>query len=515
MKTVKEYPVVALNRFIEATRDSGYKNTASAVAELIDNSFEAHASEIEVLIVELNASGRRQLQLAVMDNGSGMTPSVLRLALQFGGSTRFNSRDGVGRYGMGLPNSSLSQARRVDVYSWTLTDAVWWSYLDVDEIASGTVKNVPKPVRTRLKAVDNLPNSPSGTIVLWSKCDRLNHKKVKTLAAKLHAELGKTFRKQIYNGKIIKINDNPVQPIDPLFLKKGNNLVGAKQYGQTINYRIQVPNGNGSPRRTSTVLVTFSELPIEKWHSLSNEEKRTHGISKNAGVSIIRANREIDYGWFFMGAKRKENYDDWWRCEVQFDADLDELFGVTHTKQGIHPTDEIISVLAPDMERIAHELNARVRKNFIQIKDNEPCSEAQSQAESRDYLIEPPLGKPDNLSRYGVTCSIRNKFHPKVTLPGLAYRIEHKVLKELSFYVPLLCDREIVLLLNEDHPFYERVYVPIAHSASLEVKVARQFLELLLLAAARAECGIRNRTEKACAGSLRESWSNVLAAFLG
>lgn len=515
MKPAKEYPVVALNRFIEATRDSGYKNTASAVAELIDNSFEAHASEIEVLIVELNRNGKRQLQLAVIDNGSGMTPSVLRLALQFGGSTRFNSRDGVGRYGMGLPNSSLSQARRVDVYSWTRTDAVWWSHLDVDEIASGAVKDVPKPARTRIKAVDNLPVSQSGTIVLWSKCDRLNHKKVKTLVAKLHAELGKTFRKQLYGNKTIKINGELVQPVDPLFLKKGNNLIGATQYGETINYRVQVPNGNGSRRHTSTVLVTFSELPIEKWHTLSNEEKRAHNISKNAGVSIIRANREVDYGWFFMGAKRKENYDDWWRCEVQFDADLDELFGVTHTKQGIHPTDEIISILAPDIERIAHELNARVRRSFIQIKDNEPYSEARSQAESRDYLLEPPLRSCDDLSGYGVTCSIRDKVHPKVTLPGLAYRIEHKVLKEVSFYVPLLSDREIVLLLNEDHPFYEQVYAPIAYSANLDIKVARQYLELLLLAVARAECGVRNKVEKACAGSLRKSWSNVLAAFLG
>ena len=31
------------------------------------------------------------------------------------------------------------------------------------------------------------------------------------------------------------------------------------------------------------------------------------------------ANREIDFGWFFMGNKRRENYDDWWRCEVKFE----------------------------------------------------------------------------------------------------------------------------------------------------------------------------------------------------
>lgn len=516
MKTAKEFPVVALNRFIEATRDSGYKNTPSAVAELIDNSFEANATVIDISIVELNTNGKREIKLAVSDNGCGMAPSVLRLALQFGGSTRFNSRDGVGRYGMGLPNSSLSQSRRVDVYSWTRSNVVWWSYLDVDEIASGSTQSVPKPTRTRLKAMSDLYKSKSGTIVLWSKCDRLNHKKVKTIAAKLHAELGKTFRKQIQCGKKIRINDVPVQSVDSLFLRKGNNLTGATQYGPTLKYEIQVPHCNGS-RRTSTVSVTFSELPVEKWHNLSNEEKRAHGISKNAGVSILRARREIDYGWFFMGTKRKENYDDWWRCEVEFGPELDELFGVTHTKQGIHPTDEIINILAPDMERAAHELNSRVRRKFLEVKSDDVHSDAQTRAASRDYLLEPPRHEIKSLSDSLVPelhrFSRPSSHNPNV-LPGFAYRIEHKTLKEVSFFVPMVLDREVVILLNEDHPFYEQIYAPVVQATVSNEKIYRLFLELLIISAARAECGVSDEVERACASSLRQSWSNVLAAFL-
>lgn len=509
----KDYPVVALDRFIEATRDSGYKTTGSAVAELVDNSFEAGATSVVVSIDETSDSGKREVTFVVKDNGCGMTPAVLRLALQFGGSTRFNSRDGVGRYGMGLPNSSLSQARRLEVYSWKTPGSVWWSYLDVDEIAAREIVAVPKP-KQRRPANGLSADSPSGTIVRWSHCDRLNHKKVKTLAAKLAVELGRIFRKQIWAGKRITINGERVKSIDPLFLHKGENLVGASQYGPSLSYRVQVPSTEHG-RSVSTVYVTFSELPVDQWHGLSNQEKRKFGISKGAGVSIIRSNREIDSGWFFMGSKRKENYDDWWRCEVCFDAALDELFGVTHTKQGIHPTDEIIDILAPDIERIAHELNANVRRKFTELKDSEISSEAQSRAESRDYLLEPPRSRTQTLARYGVGSSSRSTFHPAVTLPGFAYRIEHKVLRELSFYVPLFSEREIVLLLNEDHPFYERVYAPIASSASLDVKSTRTSLELLLFAAARAECAVTTKSAKACAGSLRESWSNVLAAFLG
>ena len=46
-----------------------------------------------------------------------------------------------------------------------------------------------------------------------------------------------------------------------------------------------------------------------------------------------------------MGRKHRENYDDWWRCEVQFDAVLDEVFGISHTKQQIRPHPQLVEAL--------------------------------------------------------------------------------------------------------------------------------------------------------------------------
>jgi hypothetical protein len=37
----RDFSIVALDTFIQATRDSGYKGTGSAVAELVDNSLQA------------------------------------------------------------------------------------------------------------------------------------------------------------------------------------------------------------------------------------------------------------------------------------------------------------------------------------------------------------------------------------------------------------------------------------------------------------------------------------------
>src|SRR5579864_1341097 len=93
-------PIVAVPTFINAIRDSGYKSTAAALAELVDNSLEAGAKHISI---EIRPGQGPELRptITVVDDGCGMPPLVLRLALQFGGSTRFNCRAGAGRYGMG------------------------------------------------------------------------------------------------------------------------------------------------------------------------------------------------------------------------------------------------------------------------------------------------------------------------------------------------------------------------------------------------------------------------------
>lgn len=494
------YPLVAIRSFIEATRDSGYKSTSSAIAELVDNGFEAEADLVDVTIADDESGTKR---VSVTDNGTGMSAGTMQVALQFGGSTRFNSRQGTGRYGMGLPNGSLSQARRVDVYSWTNPHSIWSSYLDVDEIASGALDGVPPPVRFKPSSNAEYPAFPTGTTVVLTKCDRLDYRTIRAMVKRLHADLGRVFRHQLYVGKLLRINDESVKPIDPLFFREGNNLVGAVPYGPPLTYAI-CPAGTGGTR--SDITVRFAVLPLEEWHSMSNEDKNRHGISKGAGVSIIRAGREIDYGWYFMGAKRKENYDDWWRCEIAFPPDLDELFGVTHTKQKVNPTEALNGILVPDLERIARQLNALVRKRYFAVRAVGKRFRSESVAEDRDHLMPPLRVHGTSASRLG-----------KLGLNGsrLGYMIDEKTINELSFYVPSLVGDNLKVVLNRDHSFYQKIYHPLFGAERVEPALVLDHLQLLLLAAARAECGLRSRIEKEAAERLREVWSNVLTAFLG
>ena len=103
-----QFSIVAVDRFIQATRDSGYKSTSSAVAELVDNAIQADATRIRITVCHATGGETGAVELLVEDNGTGMDPFTLRTALRFGGTTRFNDRTGLGRYGMGLPNPDYS-----------------------------------------------------------------------------------------------------------------------------------------------------------------------------------------------------------------------------------------------------------------------------------------------------------------------------------------------------------------------------------------------------------------------
>lgn len=520
--------IIALDKFIQATRDSGYKGTASAISELVDNSIQAGASHISILIAPTK-NEEKEVTVSVVDDGCGMNPFTLRQALRFGGSTRFGDRGGLGRYGMGLPNASLSQARRVTVYSWQRPvgrnrparargkyiqpNAVYFSFLDIDEIVRGNMTEVPPP---RIANPPPLCSSPSGTIVLWTECDRLEYRRISTIASKLAPELGRRFRHYLWKGLRITINGEAVTPIDPLYLSPKSKVSGARVFGSQLEYEIRADPTD--PERVGVVRVRFSELPVHEWHKLSNDQKRRIGIANGAGVSVVRAGREVDFGWFFMGSKRRENYDDWWRCEIQFDPILDEAFGITHTKQQIRPQPHLIEVLTPDIEATARALNSRVRNAHLAIKAGERFSEAERVAEDCDSLLRPLPRRADgqDVSLMKELERMYGMLHLRAQGNGehSKYRIIEGALKSTSFFEYAFDGKHLVLVLNSEHPFYREIYKPLSSGDSPRDQKLRSNIELLLLAFARSQLVDRSRSVRDASRKHRKEWSDTLSTFL-
>jgi hypothetical protein len=248
--------------------------------------------------------------------------------------------------------------------------------------------------------------------------------------------------------------------VDPLFCL-ASPRPGSAPFGEELAYEVTTAAAR------DTVTVRFVELPVRRWHALADADKRRLGIVGGAGVSILRHQREIDFGWFFMGSKRRENYDDWWRAEIDFPPTLDEAFGVTNLKQGIRPQMHLVDLLAPDIEAMARALNARARARFDTLKIEASSRPACAQAERAEKLLEAthPSSTPARSRRYKL------RVVPFPTSQALRFRIRA---------------RTVTVEVNEKHPFFRDVYAPLltadpgAGHASL-----RQSFEVALLALAR------------------------------
>lgn len=99
---------------IKSIAEQGY-SLETALADLMDNSISANATQIEVL-VDFEAEPFR---LFIADNGCGMTEDELSKNMQFPSSSPDTSRQNkdLGRFGLGLKTASFSQTRKFTVLS--------------------------------------------------------------------------------------------------------------------------------------------------------------------------------------------------------------------------------------------------------------------------------------------------------------------------------------------------------------------------------------------------------------
>ena len=439
--------------FIQAVRESGYLSLSTALAELVDNALQANAATVAVTISTEAATGLPQI--IVEDDGSGMSRRELEDCLRFGGSARFNERSSFGRFGMGLPAASLSQARRVEVAAWRNNGRVLQVELDVDAIASGELAALSaRPV--------GRSSTRSGCRVTWSSCDRIDYQRLGWLERALRRDLGRMYRRYLSNGRTITLNGSSVEPEDPLMLERLIDGATASVVFDQQVYELTAPGGG-----TSQVKVRFAMLPVHRWQSLDNVSKRRLGIVGGGGVSVLRAGREIAYGWHLMGGKRKENYDDWWRCEIEFDPILDEHFGITINKQGIRPSAELRDALAPELESIARILNARVRQAFEDVKFQSAAAASCLVAEAADPDL-PVLQHAGSVDH------------------SLRYRIGTAQMPADKMFATNLHDGTLEVQLNVDHPAFKAIYQPLQALPDETGAGLRTAIELLVLALGRS-----------------------------
>ena len=331
-------------------RDLGY-SLETAVADLIDNSISADATDIQLFC---HASGSSPV-LAITDNGRGMTEVELIAAMRHGAADPRKTRGlkDLGRFGLGLKTASFSQCRRLTVISskhgtrsgaeWSLADVEkdddWYvSILDPDEIEA-------QPLIEML--------GETGTIVMWREMDRLfedesGAKRDEIVSEKLaivERHLSLVFHRFLAGeiksfGRIhIRINGHFVEAFDPFCRKNAATQILPDE---------TVWIGDVAVHMQPYILPHHSRLTASEYDFY---QSRSDFIS-NQGAYVYRNGRLMAWGdWFRLVPKGEATK--LARVQIDFPNSLDEAWTIDIKKSRARPPHSVRERLRQIIDKIA------------------------------------------------------------------------------------------------------------------------------------------------------------------
>ena len=522
--TVREVPPDP-SRMSEGLRDTGY-SFETAVADLVDNSIAAMATEIRI-DVQMDYAG--EITLMIADNGIGMDESGLLNAMKYGSARRSNPRS-LGKFGLGLKTASTAFGRRLSVISCPKGNnqylkAVW----DLDHIAKVERWELffSSPDENELAFLKEVAGEDSGTLVVWEKIDRLLKEYTdpaggyarKSLDAKiknLSEHLSMIYQRFLDGNDtrepqkaIIWLNDQKLMPWDPFCVQESEMALEKTM-------PVSLDRAGDSPLGEFTVRAFI--LPRKE--EFSNPEAATAARLSNdlQGFYIYRENRLIHYAdWLAMWVQ--EPHFSLLRVEFSFDARLDEAFQVDIKKSKITLNETLYRWLKdnflPPARRAAEDRYRRGSKKIEKNKaagahgaSNTAIGNREKDIKQADVKI---IDAGNNLvevtNPYGKTRLILKLDHAGAS--GELFVKPVDSIEDGLLWQPALIDGNLGIELNTGHQFYRKVYLPEILSSHSSVATV-QGIDALIWALGVSELNAVNEETKSHFQDLRYDISRTL-----
>jgi hypothetical protein len=527
LKDGARVPLFLGQTLINSLRDLGYNSTTSALCEHVDNALQWGATEVRVYFRQMGKQPNQRIDALVYDNGTGMAPHVLKVAMAFGGSMVYDNRSGIGRYGMGMKAAALNIARSVDVYSWQEVGALYSMTLDVDKIGQerNNMIELPDPelsdalpsevAEMFTKPMDNAKKGSdsqelfaddrdelaaklgrSGTIVYLPNCDRLTFRTARTLADHALKDMGRIYRRFIDKGVRIYVNNRLVEAFDPTYWMPSARHTKIEELIETRSalvdsWTVQVPVTEGS-LNTTEVRIRMFLLPVHAWASLPRVTlKNSLHVFDDHMVSYLRNGREVEIGSEPRLKLKKHQTNAWLRVEIEFTADADEAFGVAANKQGVRlqqfAADMILDHDDDRFLRNITDIRKTIRERQLKAVAEQAAgqtSEAERHATETEGVqsvaLPPPADTPEQLAALeanlrGLAVSLRQEGETEEQafnrVKQAKYLTDFKPQDYAPFYDTEYKFGKLILRVNTAHPFYQKVWQPLGDLAKKTIQI--------------------------------------------
>ncbi|MGV0387968.1 ATP-binding protein [Corynebacterium sanguinis] len=365
-------------RLTHSLRDVGY-SFESAVADLVDNSITANAKCVEIEIVFAG----KDSTVVIADDGDGMDATRINESMRFGSRSKYGNGD-LGRYGLGLKTASLSQCKRIEVFSRQLGGAIEARALDLDfidavddwlitDISPDPHEEDFNPARLQTR----------GTVVVWKKLDRIlpvkapeggwARRRFERLPERLSEYLSMVFHRFLAgeNSKqlVIKVNGTQLTPWDPF----------AREEAQTKafpadEFEIDRDHGSGRVRLKRYLLPTRDQFSSpEAYERYSGPDR----WNKQQGLYIYRADRLVQWGGW-AGVRTSDEHTKFARVSLDFGTDLDSAFNINVAKMRVNIPGELRKMITRPINEVCMLADSEYRRSANR-KSDLPDKEGESE----------------------------------------------------------------------------------------------------------------------------------------
>ncbi|KAA0678173.1 ATP-binding protein [Azospirillum brasilense] len=345
MKYVSNPPDAAA--LMTSARSFGNYDLAGALADLIDNSIKAGATQVALTCLFNDGDP----EVRVLDNGHGMSREELVRAMRPASTNPQEERspDDLGRFGWGLKSASFSQCRRLTVISRQkgVLTGTRWDLDDIDQWRMGILS------ARELKVVcSEQLHERDGAEIIWTKCDRLSENGTlrqtgfNDLITLARRRIGLIFHRYISGGVRgrplrVELNGVPIAEYDPFYRKHDATQQLEEETLRVSGARVVI---------RPYILPHHSKLRSSELERLAGEE----GLARNQGFYVYRNHRLIMYGTWFRLLRHGE-LSQLVRVSIDIPNSLDSIWKITVDKSDA----QLPAVLRNRLRQIVEGLKTR------------------------------------------------------------------------------------------------------------------------------------------------------------
>lgn len=365
-------------RLLRVLRNSGF-HLQTAMGELLDNSVDAGANEIDVYVFINNLQKKN---IMIVDNGKGMNESTLQYSLTLAKELKVGI-DQLGKFGMGMKTAALSISTQFEILTKTFSGEVLYGEFNINKMEK--LGDYKTDVRRATKEEESFFHSKlgkrkrSGTILIIKNCDRLDVT-FGTFVKQMQNYIGLTYKNYINKGITFAVNDMPVkgekiQGIDPLMRENENTYVVTER--ETFPVEYHSPTGQ---KKTTFIEISSAVLPKPdkngKGKLVDGKEIQLPLNQTNQGIYFYREGRLVGQALNWNNVfGEKHNSKNRFRIEVNCKSDLDEEIRMNFQKGNVSPTNFLKSQLAEVIEPLMAEMRERVKVDEEEAAVEEPTSQ--------------------------------------------------------------------------------------------------------------------------------------------